>query len=118
MKDLINRLRYNWGTKPEFHKMCREAADALEAQQAEIEALKAVKAEADDFTKVIANACQEAEKQVLALMEDKDRLDWIEANPRHAQIMVDGETMDCVFYGISCAQLVRLREAIDAIRRK
>jgi len=114
MKDLIARLR----TLGASEELGDEAADALEAQQAEIEALKAAKAEADDFTKAIAHACQEAEKQVLALMEDKDRLDWLESNPRHAQIMVDGVATDCVFYGISCAQLMKLREAIDAARRK
>lgn len=63
---------------------------ALEAQQAEIEELRA----------------------------DKERLDWLESSPRHAQIMVDGEAMNCVFYGISCVRLMRLREAIDAARRK
>ena len=90
----------------------------IKEQGEEIKALKAAKAEADDFTKAIANACQEAEKQVLVLMEDEARLDWLESNPRHAQIMVDGVATDCVFYGISCAQLMRLREAIDAARRK
>jgi len=90
MKDLINRLREPWRMPEKKPPVMDEAADALKAQQAEIE----------------------------ALIEDKARLDWLEANPRHAQIMVDGVATDCVFYGISCAQLMKLREAIDAARRK
>lgn len=47
------------------------------------------------------------------LRKDAGRLNWLEAHPRHAQIAIDGRLTDCVFYGISCAQLVKLREAID-----
>lgn len=48
------------------------------------------------------------------LRKDSERLDWLESNPRHAQIIIDGVPTDCVFYGISCAELTRLRDAIDA----
>lgn len=50
--------------------------------------------------------------------KDAARLDWLESNPRHAQILVDGKVTDCVFYGISCASLMKLREAIDAAMEK
>lgn len=48
------------------------------------------------------------------LRKDVERLSWLESNPRHAQILIDGVSADCVFYGISCAELVPLRAAIDA----
>lgn len=47
--------------------------------------------------------------------EDTERLNWLESNPRHAQTrLADGQVTDCVFYGISCAELMKLRDAIDA----
>jgi hypothetical protein len=46
--------------------------------------------------------------------KDAERLDWLESNPRHAQTFIDGVPRDCVFYGISCSDLTRLRDAIDA----
>ncbi len=48
------------------------------------------------------------------LRKDAARLDWLESNPRHAQILIESRATDCVFYGISCAELVKLRDAIDA----
>lgn len=48
------------------------------------------------------------------LKRDTERLDWLESNPRHAKIIIDGVPTDCVFYGISCAELTRLRDAVDA----
>lgn len=56
--------------------------------------------------------------EIEALRADKDRLDWLEQNPRHAQIVVEGVPQSCVFYGITCSHLMKLREAIDAARRK
>jgi hypothetical protein len=61
----------------------------------------------------IARAMESQRDELLA---DKDRLDWLESNPRHAQIMVDELVTNCVFYGISCAELTRLRDAIDAAK--
>jgi hypothetical protein len=48
-----------------------------------------------------------------SLLQDKLRLDWLESNPRHAEMVIEGNTIECVFYGISCADLMKLREAID-----
>lgn len=60
----------------------------------------------------------EARAECERLREDAARINWLEANPRHAQIIIDGETKDCVFYGISTHDLMPLRAAIDAARRK
>jgi hypothetical protein len=59
-----------------------------------------------------------ATKLMLNLAQkDSERLDWLESNPRHAQVtMDDGSLTDCVFYGISCSTLMKLRDAIDAAR--
>lgn len=59
-----------------------------------------------------ANAQLRAENA--ELKRDAERLNWLESNPRHAQIVVDGKMTNCVFYGISCAELMKLRDAIDA----
>jgi small-conductance mechanosensitive channel len=50
--------------------------------------------------------------------KDKERLDWLEQNPRYAQMMITNQVTECVFYGIACAELTPLREAIDAVRGK
>lgn len=67
-----------------------------------------------------ANKIAELEARIakleLALVEaEKDtlRLNWIEAYPREAQIMVDGVITDCLFFGITCAPSLGCREAID-----
>lgn len=51
-------------------------------------------------------------------MKDAERLNWLESNPRHAQSLIDGNATDCVLYGISCAELVKLRDAIDAAMKE
>jgi hypothetical protein len=68
----------------------------------------------NDILRELAEARAECER----LREDAARINWLEANPRHAQIIIDGETKDCVFYGISTHDLMPLRAAIDAARRK
>jgi len=66
----------------------------------------------------VAGAVEEATEQLRAenaeLKRDEARLNWLESNPRHAQTIIDGQITDCVFYGISCAALMKLRDAIDA----
>lgn len=48
-------------------------------------------------------------------VKDSERINWIEAHPRAAQIMVGGKVEDCIFYGVSTADLMPLRDAIDQI---
>ena len=57
------------------------------------------------------------ERELAAALVDAKRLDWLEQHPRHAQIIIDGVSKDAVFYGISCHELVKLRDAIDAARK-
>ena len=45
---------------------------------------------------------------------DTKRLNWLALNPRGAKIVVDGETKDCIFWGVSSVPEHTLREAIDA----
>lgn len=45
---------------------------------------------------------------------DSKRLDWLALHPRPAQVVVDGEIKDCIFWGIASAPENTLREAIDA----
>lgn len=61
---------------------------------------------------------EKAEAECERLREDAERINWLEANPRHAQIIINGETKDCVFYGISTHDLMPLRQAIDKARGK
>lgn len=46
--------------------------------------------------------------------EDTRRLDWLALHPRGAEIIIDGESRPCVFWGISSAPEHTLREVIDA----
>ena len=69
------------------------SADDYDALSAENAALKARLAEAE---------------------RDSRRLQWLADNPRGAQIVVDGKTQDCVFWGISAHPRAALRDAIDA----
>lgn len=48
---------------------------------------------------------------------DTERMNWLALHPRGAQIIVDGVTKDCLFYGISLAPGVDLRSAIDTMMR-
>lgn len=57
---------------------------------------------------------EEMRKRDLA-EKDSARLNYLERNPRHAQIMIDGVVRDCVFYGITTAELTPIRHAIDTI---
>lgn len=46
--------------------------------------------------------------------KDAARLDWLEAHPRLASIVIDGSATDCYLYGISGAPGLKLREILDA----
>ena len=46
--------------------------------------------------------------------KDTLMLDWLALHPRGAQIVIDGKTQDCIFWGISSAPNNTLREAIIA----
>lgn len=48
--------------------------------------------------------------------EDTARLNWLALHPRSAQIVVDGTPKACIFWGISSAPEITIREAIDAAR--
>ena len=48
--------------------------------------------------------------------EDTARLDWLALHPRGAEIVMDGQTQPCIFWGLSSAPNNTLREAIDAAR--
>ena len=50
-----------------------------------------------------------------AAAKDTQRLDWMERNPRMADIVVNGETLPCVMYAVSGAPGVKLREILDAL---
>ena len=54
--------------------------------------------------------------RVRELEPDAERLNWLEKNPRHSQIIVGDKTADCVFYGLATETLMPLRAAIDAAR--
>jgi hypothetical protein len=41
-------------------------------------------------------------------------LDWLSLHPRGAEIVIDGQKRDCIFWGISSAPDNTLREAIAA----
>lgn len=49
---------------------------------------------------------------------DVARLDWLEAHPRLASIVIDGHATDCYLYGISGAMGLKLREILDAAMAK
>lgn len=104
-----------------FSAMQRDLTAAL-AKLAEVEAeLSKQRGIANHESSVVLNLkwhLERVEAEQDALKEDAKLLDWLEKNPRHAQIIVDGESRDCVFYGISADNLIPLRVALDAARKK
>lgn len=66
-----------------------------------------------------AQACVTAAiKQREQDVNDAARLDWLEAHPRLASIVIDGNATDCYLYGVSGAMGLRLREILDAAMAK
>lgn len=45
---------------------------------------------------------------------DEERLDWLSRHPRMSEIMIDGKTTTCYFYGVAGHSTVSLRDIIDA----
>ena len=82
----LYRVADNYGMVGVGHKTLIEAADRIEALNAEIARLKA----------------------------DAERLDWLADHPREATIRVGADMKACVFYGVSCDPKWTAREAIDA----
>jgi hypothetical protein len=56
--------------------------------------------------------------RVAELEEDKAMLNWLELNPRQAQIIIDGEAQDCLYYAVAGAFGVRLRDIIRAAMKE
>ncbi|MHB1939014.1 MAG: hypothetical protein ACYCOR_20940 [Acidobacteriaceae bacterium] len=56
--------------------------------------------------------------EVEGLRKDAEQLNWLALHPRGAQIVINGEPRDGIFWGISSAPNNTLREAIDAARSK
>lgn len=56
-------------------------------------------------------------RQQDAMALDSARLDYLERNPRAATIVIDGNSVDCCFYGISCAHGMKLRDVLDQLRK-
>lgn len=50
--------------------------------------------------------------------KDTARLDWMDAHPRLATIVIDGHPTECYFYGVSGAAGLKLREIIDVAMAK
>lgn len=44
------------------------------------------------------------------------RLDVLASHPRFAEIVIDGESKDCVMYAVSGVPGLKLREILDAMR--
>ena len=65
----------------------------------------------------LANEWDMQRKRLAEAERDAARLQWLADNPRGAQIVVDGKTQDCVFWGVSGHPRATLREAIDAAMR-
>lgn len=53
-----------------------------------------------------------------AALIDAGRLDWLEANRRLSEIIINGKSQDCYFYGVVGAAGLSLREVIDAVRAR
>lgn len=51
-----------------------------------------------------------------ALRADRDRLNWLEMNPRNAEIIVDDKSQPCLYYAVAGDFGVRLRYIIDVAR--
>ena len=77
----------------------------------------------DDLSHLIAANAEleqevaDLERELAEARKDAERISWLELHPRYGQITVGGETIECVLYGITCAEMVSLREAIDAARK-
>ena len=91
---------------------CKDLMEQLAAAQSgEV----CTKPHADDVLE-FCQACKIESLQARLAEAERDsrRLQWLADNPRGAQIVVDGKTQDCVFWGISAHPRATLREAIDA----
>lgn len=47
-------------------------------------------------------------------LTDTDRINWLEQNPRLAEIIIEGEVKDCYYYAVAGVAGVPLRTIIDA----
>lgn len=94
--------------KPKDSDDCYHLAKAIWRLSAELQLL-VEKDRGADLSSEPAARLAEAGRDVV-------RLQWLADNPRGAQIVVDGKTHDCVFWGISSHPRGTLREAIDAAR--
>lgn len=56
-------------------------------------------------------ACIKAQRD--ELRNDAQRLDWLEKNPRLAELTTDGVMVDCYYYAVAGAPGLSLREIID-----
>lgn len=98
----------------------------IAALQADLDEWKAACEQKHELLGPTKQDLQECQRQVLALEQERDalkadveRLNWLESNPRHAQMIVASEIKkDVVFYGIACDELVPLRKAIDEALKK
>lgn len=85
---------------------CGEANRNLFAAQFRVKLLRDTLVYHTDMTRPIQKtidvlSVKDQIEHIEDLARDKERIDWLESNPRHAQILIDGVSTDCVFYGIS-----------------
>lgn len=102
-----------------FMLLCGQLAKLLEAENVRLPDGFTVEAAAIRFAEELAERRERAEAleaSLAACRADAERLDWLSLHPRGAQIMVDGSTKDCVFWGVSSDPENTLRDAIDAAR--
>lgn len=73
-----------------------------------------LKAERDEFKRRWATLNNQSNDKAWGAFSDADRIDWLERNPRLSEIIINGESKDCYFYGIAGAPGLKLREVIDS----
>lgn len=66
------------------------------------------------MAKEAANTIEALQERVKVLELDKARLDWLESDPRLAELTTNGATVDCYYYAVAGAPGLKLREIMDA----
>lgn len=61
-----------------------------------------------------AEEIEQLQERVKVLELDKARLDWLESDPRLAELTTNGTTVDCYYYAVAGAPGLKLREIMDA----
>lgn len=82
--------------------------------ETELATLRAENALSQRETQIARKALAEAEAEIAELRKDKERIDYLELNPRNAEIFVEGKSQPCLYYAVAGAFGVRLRAIIDA----